>query len=53
MTELDQASAKHAASELRGLGCRALMVPTDVTSREDLGAMVEQTRADFSGIDSL
>jgi hypothetical protein len=27
-------------SELRALGCRALVVPTDVTSRKDLGAMV-------------
>jgi meso-butanediol dehydrogenase / (S,S)-butanediol dehydrogenase / diacetyl reductase len=37
----------------RGLGCRALVVPTDVTSRKDLGAMVEQTRAEFGRIDTL
>jgi NAD(P)-dependent dehydrogenase (short-subunit alcohol dehydrogenase family) len=51
--ELDRANAESTASELCDLGRRALVVPTDVTSREDLRAMVEQTRAEFGRIDIL
>jgi 3-oxoacyl-[acyl-carrier protein] reductase len=53
VAELDRANAESTASELRGLGRRALVLPTDVTSREHLGAMVEQTRAEFGRIDTL
>jgi hypothetical protein len=44
VAELDPANAERTASEVRGLGRRALVVPTDVTSRKDLRVMVEQTR---------
>ena len=53
VAELDRANAEDTASELRGLGRRALVVQTDVTSRDDLRAMVEQTRAEFGRIDAL
>jgi NAD(P)-dependent dehydrogenase (short-subunit alcohol dehydrogenase family) len=53
VAELDRANAERTASELRSLGRHALVVPTDVTSREDLGAMVEQARAEFGRIDTL
>jgi NAD(P)-dependent dehydrogenase (short-subunit alcohol dehydrogenase family) len=53
VAELDGANAERTASEVRGLGRRALAVPTDVTSRPNLGAMVEQTRAEFGRIDIL
>ena len=51
VAELDRANAEDTASELRGLGRRALVVQTDVTSRDDLRAMVEQTLAEFGRID--
>jgi NAD(P)-dependent dehydrogenase (short-subunit alcohol dehydrogenase family) len=53
VAELDGANAERTASEVRGLDHRALAVPTDVTSRRDLGAMVERTRAEFGRIDIL
>jgi NAD(P)-dependent dehydrogenase (short-subunit alcohol dehydrogenase family) len=53
IAELDRANAERTAAEVRGLGRRALVVPTDVTSRNDLGAMVEQTRAEFGRINIL
>jgi NAD(P)-dependent dehydrogenase (short-subunit alcohol dehydrogenase family) len=53
VAELDRSNAEDTASELRGLGRRALVVQTDVTSRDDLRAMVEQTRAEFGRIDAL
>ena len=53
VAELDRASAESTAAELRALGRRAVVAPTDVTSRDDLGAMVEQTRAEFGRIDIL
>src|SRR5271155_2777840 len=53
VAELDRANAESTAVELRGLGRRALVVPTDVTSRTDLRAMVEQARAAFGRIDIL
>jgi NAD(P)-dependent dehydrogenase (short-subunit alcohol dehydrogenase family) len=52
VVELDRANAERTASEVRGLGRRALVVPMDVTSRRDLEAMVEQTRAEFGRIDA-
>src|SRR6516164_5424344 len=53
IAELDRANAERTAAEVRGLGRRALVVPTDVTSRNDLGAMVEQTRAEYGRINIL
>ena len=53
VAELDRANAESTASELRGLGRRALVVQADVTSRDDLRAMVEQTLAEFGRIDTL
>ena len=53
VAELDQANAERTATELRALGRRALVVPTDVTSREHLRAMTDQTRAAFGQIDIL
>jgi NADP-dependent 3-hydroxy acid dehydrogenase YdfG len=38
---------------VKALGRRALVVPTDVTSRKDLSAMVERTRDEFGRIDIL
>jgi NAD(P)-dependent dehydrogenase (short-subunit alcohol dehydrogenase family) len=53
VAELDPANAERTPAEVRDLGRRALAVPTDVTSRGDLGAMVEQTRVEFGRIDTL
>jgi NAD(P)-dependent dehydrogenase (short-subunit alcohol dehydrogenase family) len=53
VAELDQANAERTASEIRALGRRALVVQTDVTSRDDLRAMVERTLAEFGRIDTL
>src|ERR1700756_1573853 len=50
VAELDRANAEGTASELRGLGRRALVVRADVTSRDDLRAMVEGTLAEFGRI---
>jgi 3-oxoacyl-[acyl-carrier protein] reductase len=41
------------ADEVRALGRRALAVPTDVTRRADLAAMIEKTRAAFGRLDVL
>jgi len=43
VAEVDRANAERTASEVRGLGRRALVVPTDVTSRKYLEAMVERS----------
>jgi NAD(P)-dependent dehydrogenase (short-subunit alcohol dehydrogenase family) len=53
VAELDPVNAERIAAEVRGLDRRALVVPTDVTSRNDLGGMVERTRAEFGRIDIL
>jgi len=53
VAELDRANAERTATEVRGVGRRALAAPTDVTSRNDLAAMIEQTRAEFGRIDIL
>src|SRR5215469_6462583 len=53
VAELDRANAERTASEVRGVDGRALAVPTDVTSRRDLGAMVDRTRAEFGRVDIL
>jgi NAD(P)-dependent dehydrogenase (short-subunit alcohol dehydrogenase family) len=53
VAEIDRAGAERTASDVRGLNRRASVVPTDVTSRKDLTAMAEQTRAEFGRIDIL
>src|SRR5262245_49415525 len=53
VAEVDKANAERTASEVRALGRRASVVPTDVTSRKDLAAMAERTRAEFGRIDIL
>jgi NAD(P)-dependent dehydrogenase (short-subunit alcohol dehydrogenase family) len=53
VAELDQDGAKRTAGEVGALGRRALAVPTDVTSRADLRAMVDRTRAELGRIDIL
>jgi NAD(P)-dependent dehydrogenase (short-subunit alcohol dehydrogenase family) len=53
VAELDGASAESAAAELRDQGHRALAVRTDVTSRDDLRAMVERALGGFGRIDIL
>jgi len=53
VAELDQEGAKRTAGEVGALGRRALVVPTDVTRRADLSAMVDRTRAELSRIDIL
>jgi NAD(P)-dependent dehydrogenase (short-subunit alcohol dehydrogenase family) len=53
VAELDRAGAERTAGEVRALGRRALAVVTDVTSRKDLAAMVEQTRSALGRIDIL
>ena len=51
--ELDSVAADRTASEVRALKRRASVVPTDVTSRADLAAMAERTRAELGRIDVL
>jgi meso-butanediol dehydrogenase / (S,S)-butanediol dehydrogenase / diacetyl reductase len=53
IAELDQAGVKRTAEEVGALGRRAVAVPTDVTSRADLRAMVDRAKADFGRIDIL
>ena len=53
IAELDKPSAERAAGEVKGLGRRALALPTDVTSRADVKTMVERTRGELGRIDIL
>src|SRR5260370_20216806 len=53
IAELDQAGAKRTAEEVGALGRRAVATATDVTSRADLRAMVDRTKAEFGRIDIL
>jgi NAD(P)-dependent dehydrogenase (short-subunit alcohol dehydrogenase family) len=53
VAEVDRAGAERTAAEVKGLGRRASVVPTDVTKRADLVAMAERTRAEFGRIDIL
>jgi meso-butanediol dehydrogenase / (S,S)-butanediol dehydrogenase / diacetyl reductase len=53
VAELDKDGAERTAGEVRGLGRRAAAVPTDVTSRASLDAMVERARSEFGRIDVL
>jgi NAD(P)-dependent dehydrogenase (short-subunit alcohol dehydrogenase family) len=53
VAELDTAGGKRTADEVAALGRRAVVVPTDVTSRADLAAMVDRTRGELGRIDIL
>jgi meso-butanediol dehydrogenase / (S,S)-butanediol dehydrogenase / diacetyl reductase len=53
VAELDQGGADKTAAMVKDLGRRALAVPTDVTRRADLDAMVERTRAGLGRLDIL
>jgi len=53
IADLDQAGAKRTAEEVAALGRRSLATSTDVTSRADLRAMVDRTKAEFGRIDIL
>ena len=53
IAEMDQAGAKRTAEEVGALGRRAVAITTDVTSRADLRAMVDRTKAEFGRIDIL
>jgi NAD(P)-dependent dehydrogenase (short-subunit alcohol dehydrogenase family) len=53
IAEMDQAGAKRTAEEVGALGRRAVVAPTDVTSRADLRAMVDRAKAEFGRIDIL
>ena len=53
VAELDKAGAERTAGEVTALGRRALALPTDVTRKADLTAMVERTRSAFGRLDIL
>ena len=53
VAELDQAGAKRTAEEISALGRRAVVVPTDVTKRADLRAMVDRATGELGRIDIL
>jgi meso-butanediol dehydrogenase / (S,S)-butanediol dehydrogenase / diacetyl reductase len=53
VAELDRGGADKTAAMVKDLGRRALAVPTDVTRRADLTAMVERTRAGLGRLDIL
>ncbi|MBI2490898.1 MAG: SDR family NAD(P)-dependent oxidoreductase [Candidatus Rokubacteria bacterium] len=50
---MDRAGAERTAAEVTALGRRASVVPTDVTSRDDLRAMAARARAELGRIDVL
>ena len=53
IAELDAGGADKTAALVKDLGRSAVVVPTDVTKRADLAAMVERTRAALGRIDVL
>jgi NAD(P)-dependent dehydrogenase (short-subunit alcohol dehydrogenase family) len=53
IAELDRVTADRTASEVKGLGRRALVVLTDVTSRAALATMVERTLSELGRLDIL
>src|SRR5216117_1086201 len=53
VAEVDAAGADKTAAEVKSLGRRALALKVDVTSRSDLRAMAERTRAELGRIDIL
>jgi len=53
VAELNAEGAERTAKEVRGVGAKALALPTDVTKLADLTRMVDRVRADFGRIDVL
>jgi NAD(P)-dependent dehydrogenase (short-subunit alcohol dehydrogenase family) len=53
VAEMDEATGKRTADEVRKLGRRALALRTDVTRMADLQAMADRTVAEFGRIDIL
>jgi meso-butanediol dehydrogenase/(S,S)-butanediol dehydrogenase/diacetyl reductase len=53
VAELDRVTGDRTAAEVKGLGRRALVLPTDVTARAALATMVERTLGDLGRIDIL
>jgi NAD(P)-dependent dehydrogenase (short-subunit alcohol dehydrogenase family) len=53
VVDLDPVGADRTAAEVKGVGRRASVVATDVTSRTALAAMAERARAEFGRIDVL
>lgn len=53
IAEFNVQNAERTAAEVREAGRRAVVVPTDVTSRTDLATMVERTRKELGRIDIL
>jgi NAD(P)-dependent dehydrogenase (short-subunit alcohol dehydrogenase family) len=53
VAELDRAGAERTAADVKTLGRRALVVPTDVTKLADLRAMADRTKAELGQIDVL
>ena len=53
IAELDAAGAAKTAADVQALGRKALVIPTDVTKRADLAAMVQQTTKHLGRIDIL
>ena len=53
VAELDADGAERTAKDVRGLGRKAFALPTDVTRRSDLTAMVERVRSELGRIDIL
>src|SRR5258706_10122433 len=53
VAELNAEGAERTANEVRGVGGKALALPTDVTKHADLTRMVDRVRADWGRIDVL
>ncbi len=53
VAEVNAEAAEHTAKDVRGVGRQALALPTDVTRRADLAAMIERTRRELGRIDVL
>lgn len=53
VVDIDTASAAQTAEQIRGAGGQALAIQADVTSRQAVESMVEQTLAAFGHIDIL
>src|SRR5512134_2495138 len=53
VAEMDEATGKRTADEVRKLGRRALALRTDVTRMADLQAMADRTATEFGRIDVL
>jgi NAD(P)-dependent dehydrogenase (short-subunit alcohol dehydrogenase family) len=53
VAEMDEATGKRTADEVRKLGRRALPLRTDVTRMSDLQAMADRSMAEFGRIDIL